>query len=81
MRTSLPAIALVLTLASVAPAAAIDVPQTRQEFVQAVAAGRGATAVETIHSEQPFQSVYALLQEKAKTCLDVTVHRTAYVGY
>jgi hypothetical protein len=57
------------------------VPQTREEFVQAVAAGKGATAVETITSDQPLDKVYALLQEKAGTCLDVTVKRTANVGY
>jgi hypothetical protein len=74
-------IALVLSLAAFAPAAAIWVPQNRQEFVQAVKDGKGATAVETIHSDQPLHGVYALLQDKAKTCLDVKVQRTAYVGY
>ncbi len=81
MNRDLAAIALVLALAPIAPAAAIEVPQTRQEFVQAVAAGRGATAVETLKVDQPLRRVYALLQEKAKTCLDVEVRRTTYVGY
>jgi len=81
VNTKLASIALVLALAPCAPAAAIEVPQTRQEFVQAVAAGRGATAVETLSSSQPLQRVVALLQERAKTCLDVKVQRTAYVGY
>ena len=31
--------------------------------------------------QQPPDRVYALLQEKTKTCLDVKVQRTAYVGY
>jgi len=77
----LPAIGFVLALAPFAPAAAIEVPQTRQEFVKAVASGRGATAVETIKVDQPLGRVYALLQEKANSCLDVEVRRTAYVGY
>jgi hypothetical protein len=75
------AIALVLSLVAFAPAAAIWVPQTRQEFVQAVTDGKGATAMETIRSDQPFRRVVALLQEKVNTCLDVKVQRTAYVGY
>jgi hypothetical protein len=77
----LPAIVLVVALAPLAQAAAIEVPQTRQEFVQAVADGRGATAVETLTVDQPLHRVYALLQEKATTCLDVEVRRTAHVGY
>ncbi len=81
MNPKLPAIALVLALAPFAPAGAIEVPQTRQEFVQAVAAGRGASTVETLNVDQPLHSVYALLQERANTCLDVEVRRTAYVGY
>ena len=81
MSTKRSAIALVLSLAALTPAAAIWVPQTRQEFVKAVTDGKGATAVETIHSDQPLPRVYALLQEKVKVCLDVKVQRTAYVGY
>lgn len=81
MNPNAPAIAFVAVLASVAPCAAIEVPQTRQEFVQAVAAGRGATAVETIVSEKPLDTIYALLQQKSGACLDVTVQRTANVGY
>ena len=81
MNTKRSAIALVLSLAALTPAAAIWVPQTRQEFVKVVTDGKGATAVETIHSDQPLPRVYALLQEKVKVCLDVKVQRTAYVGY
>jgi hypothetical protein len=81
MMHKLPAIAIVTALAACAPVFAIEVPQTRQEFVQAVAAGRGATAVETIVSDRPLDTIYALLQEKTGACLDVTVQRTANVGY
>ncbi len=76
----LPAIALVLTLASLAPAAMIDVPQTRQEFVQAVVSGEGAP-VETFSTDQPLDKVFAILAERTTTCLDVETKRTAYVGY
>jgi len=77
----LPAIGLLTVLASSRPAAAIEVPQTRQQFVDAVAAGEGPTSVETLDIDQPFDKVYALLQERAAACLDVEVRRTAYVGY
>ncbi len=81
MRTLAPAAAAVLTaVASVAPAAAIDVPQSREEFVQAIAGGRGA-APETIRVQQPLDRVYAVLEERLAACLDVKVQRTAYVGY
>jgi hypothetical protein len=76
----LPATAIA-ALACCATALAFELPQTREEFVKAVAAGKGATAVETITSDQPLDKVYALLQEKAGVCLDVTVKRTANVGY
>ena len=74
------ALALLTSLAAVAPAAAIDVPQTRQEFVQAIAGGRGA-GPETIRVQQPLDKVYAVLEERLAACLDVKVERTAYVGY
>jgi len=80
VRDKLPAI-LFAVLACRATAFAIEVPQTRQEFVQAVSAGRGATAVETLTSDKPLDAIYSLLQEKAGSCLDVTVQRTANVGY
>lgn len=81
MNRKLSPIAVVLALAPFAPVAAIDVPQTRREFVEAVAAGKGPTTVETLDIDQPFHKVYDLLQERANTCLDVVVHRTAQVGY
>ena len=70
---------LIALLASATPAAAIDVPQTRQEFVQAVE-GKGAI-VETLRVDRSFDQVYAVLQERATACLDVQVTRTAHVGY
>jgi hypothetical protein len=70
----------VAVLAYASPSAAIDVPQTREEFVQAVTDGRGAE-VETITVDRPLDAVYGVLEERAKTCLDVQVTRTANVGY
>ena len=75
---ALAALTLFVTAAS---AALIDVPQNRQEFVKAVSDGRGATAMETLTSDQSIDKVFAVLAEKVNTCLDVTVERTAYVGY
>lgn len=80
MNPRLPAVAFLAVLVSVAPSTAIDVPQTRQEFVQAVKAGRGAE-VETLRADQPLDKVCGVLQERSKACLDVKVKRTAYVGY
>ena len=80
MNARLPVVALSATLASIATAALIDVPQSRQEFVKVVAGGRGAP-VETLQIDQSLDKVYAVLEERANACLDVTVQRTAYVGY
>jgi hypothetical protein len=74
------AIFVVVALASAAPAAMIDVPQTRQEFVQAVESGKGAE-VETLRIDQPLDRVFAVLEERTSACLDVQVKRTGYVGY
>jgi len=79
--TKLPAIALITALASFADVAAFEVPQTRQEFVAAVTAGKGATAVDKLTTDQPLDKVYALLEEKVGPCLDIKVQRTANVGY
>ena len=81
MKPKHPAIALVAALAAIAPVAAIQVPQTRQEFVQAVSAGKGATAVEKLVVDRPLDKVYPVLEERSRICLDVTVERTANVGY
>lgn len=81
MKRNLPALAIIAALAPIAPAAAIDVPQTRQEFVKAVAAGGRASTVEKLTFDQPLDKIYPVLKERAGACLDVTVKRTAYVGY
>jgi hypothetical protein len=73
-------LALLTALLSTPPSLAIDVPQTREEFVQAIAGGRGA-GPETIRVQQPLDKVYAVLEERLTACLDKKVERTAYVGY
>ena len=75
-----PVALLATALASVGALHAIDVPQTREEFVQAIASGRGA-AIETFTVDRPLDEVYVVLEERARTCLDVKVERTANVGY
>jgi hypothetical protein len=60
--------------------AAIQVPQTRTEFIDAVAAGKGPTTVETITVERNLAEVYELLQEKSAECLDIFVKRSGNVG-
>ena len=81
MRKLRPSVLVLVTLlTAVAPAAAIDVPQTREEFVQAIASGRGA-GPEAMRVEQPLENVYAVLEERLAACLDKKVERTAYVGY
>jgi hypothetical protein len=81
MRTKTAAFMLGLLLALVVPAAAIEVPQSRKEFVQAVSEGRGATKMETLTSENGIDHLYALLEKKSSACLDKVVRRSAYVGY
>jgi hypothetical protein len=64
-----------------APAGAIQVPQTRAEFVSAVTAGARGAKKETVVVERSFDAVYAALAERTTPCLDQKVERTAYVGY
>ena len=73
-------LAFVGVLVAAFPALAIDVPQTREEFVKAISDGRGAE-VETLEIDRGLDDVYVVLEERAKTCLDVQVTRTANVGY
>ena len=75
------AIGFALMAGAPRPAAAIEVPQNRQDFVVAVAAGARGTATEKIVVDRGFEKVYGLLKEKSATCLDVTVNRRANVGY
>lgn len=60
--------------------AAIQVPQTRTEFIEAVAAGEGPTKVERITVERNLAEVYETLERKSRECLDVVVERSGYVG-
>ncbi|MGH9749394.1 MAG: hypothetical protein ACRD5D_00645 [Candidatus Polarisedimenticolia bacterium] len=63
-----------------APAGAIEVPQTRREFVKVVAAGARGVAMETFVADQGFEPTYRLLQKKAAACLDVQINRSGFVG-
>jgi len=78
VKTTRVALALLLVAA---PAAAIDVPQSRQEFVKAVSKGARGARMETFTSGRDFETIYRLVEKKAAACLDVEVQRTAYVGY
>ena len=72
---------VVMALSMIAsPAAAIQVPQTRQEFVKAVAAGARATKMETFTVTRSFEGVFRLLEKKTSACLDVEVRRSGFVG-
>ena len=68
-----------LTISSVV--FAIWVPQNRSEFVEAVAAGKGATKMETLTVGRSLDQVFATLEEKSAECLDVLVERSGNVGY
>lgn len=63
------------------PIGAIDVPQTRQEFVKAVADGARGAKVETLVIERGFDEVYKTLEARTTPCLDKMVQRSSYVGY
>jgi hypothetical protein len=80
MRPRIPVFTLVLSIALAVPVAAIQVPQTRREFVQAVAEGRGATKMETLVAERGIDQVYGLLERKSSACLDKEVKRSGFVG-
>jgi len=78
MKTTGVALALILIAA---PAVAFDVPQSRPEFVKAVSKGARGATMETFTAGHDFETIYRLVEKKAAACLDVTVQRTAYVGY
>ena len=78
MKTIGVAFALVLFAA---PAAAFDVPQSREEFVKAVSKGARGARMETFTAGRDFETIYRLVEKKAAACLDVTVQRSANVGY
>ena len=74
-------IGLATLLLSAPPVGAIDVPQTREEFVRAVAAGARGVKMETFVVERSLDEVYQTLEGRTAPCLDLEVRRTAYVGY
>jgi len=82
-RALLPAvlIAFATLLLTAPPARAIYVPQTREEFVKAVADGTRGAKMETVTVERSFDEVYRSLEDRMTPCLDIKVERTAYVGY
>ena len=78
----LPAALIGLTaILTAPPAGAIDVPQSREEFVRVVASGTRGAKVETFVIDRSFDEVYRTLEGRTPPCLDVEVQRTAYVGY
>jgi len=72
---------LMMLLLSAQPAGAIWVPQTREEFVDAVSKGTRGAKMETFTVERSFDEVYRTLEARTAPCLDQKVERTAYVGY
>jgi hypothetical protein len=72
---------LAALLLTAPPAGALQVPQTREEFVSAVTSGARGAKVETFVVERPFDEVYRTLQSRTGPCLDLKVERTANVGY
>ena len=74
-------IGLAALLLTPAPARAIDVPQSREEFVQAVSKGSRGAKMETFVVERGFDEVYKTFEARTNPCLDLEVRRTAYVGY
>ena len=82
-RSLLPAamVALAAILVAIPPAGAIQVPQTREEFVRAVNDGARGSKVETFVVERGLDEIYQTLEARSEPCLDKKVERTAYVGY
>jgi hypothetical protein len=81
MRTSIRTLLLAALLVSATPVRAIDVPQSREEFVQAVARGARGVKMETFVVNRGLDDVYRTLEARTAPCLDVEVQRSAYVGY
>jgi hypothetical protein len=75
----LASLAALLLMAS--PLGAIDVPQTPAEFKREVAKGARGAKMETRVVQRPFEDVYRAIEARTAPCLDVTVKRSAHVGY
>ena len=73
--------ALAAALFIAAPLGAIDVPQNADEFRREVSKGARAMKFETRVVNRPFEDVYRSLEARTAPCLDVTVQRSAHVGY
>jgi len=71
---------LVVLIALAVPLPAIQIPQTRREFVEAVAGGARSVKMETFVVERSLGEVYAILQKRVMKCLDVEVKRSGFVG-
>jgi len=82
-RTRLPAVVVALATMFLAlpRTGAIQVPQTREEFVRAVTDGARGAKVETFVVDRSLDDVYATLEARSTPCLDKKIERTAYVGY
>jgi hypothetical protein len=63
------------------PLLAIYVPQTPEEFRREVAKGARGAKMETRVVARPFEAVYKAVEARTAPCLDVTVKRSANVGY
>src|SRR5262245_25381787 len=62
------------------PLLALNVPQTRAEFVSAVASGARGVRMEKFTIERSFDEVYRSLESRCSPCLDVEVRRSGMVG-
>lgn len=77
--TALATLAAALLIAS--PLVAIDVPQNPEEFRTEVAKGARGAKMETHMVDRPFEEVYQAVEARSTPCLDITVKRSANVGY
>ncbi len=80
MKTVIRLFTLVALIALRVPVPAIQVPQARREFVEAVAGGARSVKMETFAVERSFGEVYAILKKRAIKCLEVQVRRSGFVG-
>src|SRR5262249_28741585 len=72
---------VVACLLAAQPAAAIEVPQTREEFVRVVSEGAHGAKLETFVVERGFDDVDRAIEARTTPCLDVEIHRTGHVPY